>query len=726
MIELPYHSWYETYNEFPMHSRPWHTLSLRACADELKTNTRTGLTAAQASSRLKKYGPNELPTAKKDSLLLIISRQFKSPLVYLLIGAAIIAYFTGHHIDATFVVVVLVFNTIVGSIQEGRASNALATLTRFVKTQSTVLRNGNEIIIPDFELVPGDIVLLKEGEKVGADIRIFHAESVRIDQSSLTGESIPVVKSLQTLRGKNIPYPDQSNMVFKGTLVVAGNARGIVVETGIHTAIGNIGQTLAHIEREIPLQTKLRKLSFGILMVTAGISVAVITLGLVRGMPLSEILLVAISLSVSVIPEGLPVVLTIVLASGVRRMAKRNALIKRLQAVESLGQADVIAVDKTGTITKNQLVIRSIFTEGALFRVTGDGYNPQGEVIPLNHRAPYEAVDRILSFGAASSNAHIMIDESTQQWKISGDPTEAALIVAAHKRPLEHIQQHYPRISELPFDYRTRMRVTFHGHAKKIIGIVSGAPEAILERTTHIQIKGSKHRMTLEQRRAIEQQIHTSISKGLRVIALATIEYTKQSPLPVGHADISDLTFEGFFAMEDTLREGVKDAVQQALRAGIRVVMITGDHALTAQAIAREAGIFSSSHKVLTGVDIERFSSHELKEALATATVIARVLPEQKMRIIQGFHSRGEIVAMTGDGVNDAPALAAADLGVAMGIIGSDVAKEAADIILVDDNFKSIVSAVREGRTMYLTIQRVILYLFSTSAGEVMTLLGAL
>ncbi len=711
-----------------MHSRPWHTLSLRTCADELKTNIRTGLTTSQVSSRLRTHGLNELPAPKKDSLPRILARQFKSPLVYLLVGAAIIAYSTGHPTDATFVVIVLLFNAIVGGIQEGRANNALAALTRFVKTQATVLRNGKEIIIPDTELLPGDIVLLKEGEKVGADMRIIHTEGLRIDQSSLTGESAPVSKSSLTLRGKKISYPDQTNMAFKGTLVVAGVARGIVVETGIHTAIGAIGQTLAHIEREIPLQKNLRHLSVVILFITLGICAVVIALGLARGMTLGDVLLIAISLSVSVIPEGLPVVLTIVLATGVRRMAKRHALIKRLQAVESLGQADVIAVDKTGTITKNQLVVRSIFTEGALFRVTGEGYNTEGDAIPLNHRAPYEALDRVLTWASLSSNAHVMMDEKTQQWMISGDPTEAALTVASHKRPLpaEANEKQYPRTGELPFDYRARMRATFHQHKETILAVVSGAPESILERTTHIQKDGTKQILTRDQRRTIEQQINASISKGLRVIALATTEYTKSSPLPTSHNDLNNLTFEGFFAMEDTLREGVKEAVQQALRAGIRVVMITGDHALTAKAIAREAGIYLSHQRILTGEDLEHLSDYELKEALGLATVIARVLPEQKMRIIQGYHARGEIVAMTGDGVNDAPALAAADLGVAMGVIGSDVAKEAADIILVDDNFKSIVAAVREGRAMYVTIQRVVLYLFSTNAGEVMTLLGAL
>lgn len=670
-----------------------------------------GLTQEEAKKRLEEYGPNKLPEAKVDSLAVIFLWQFQSPLIYILIAASIIVFITGETIDGSIILAVLLFNAIVGTIQEGRAQNTLRALKKFVETNAVVLREQRELVIPDYEMVPGDILVLQEGDKIPADARIIASNNLTIDEAALTGESEPVHKMKQ-------------DTLFKGTHIVAGNGKAVVTSTGINTAIGKISKAVAAIDTEIPLKTNIRYLSRLIILAVAIIGAVLFVSGLMFGKSTQEMFATIVALSVSIIPEGLPIVMTLVLATGVWRMSKRNALVKKLQAVEALGQARVILVDKTGTVTKNEMVVQKVYLPASkageddkLFEIGGVGYEPAGEVRlkenvvdPLNHPELLFA-GKIAAFCASARVAFI---EEEKLWKAFGDPTEAALLVFSQKLGFHKdiLEQESPETAELPFDYKRKYHAAVHNvDGRKLLTVV-GAPEAIL------RISDKRH-----DHRGLETTFSELSGEGLRVLGVAISYNVPKNLVP---DEIKNLTFIGFIGMKDALRPEVKDALEKSRSAGIRVVMITGDHKKTAEAIAREAGIYKEGDEILTAQDIDLLSDKELSEKLASASVFARVTPEHKLRIVLAYKTRGEIVAMTGDGVNDAPSLVAADLGVAMGKIGTEVAKEAADIVLLDDNFGSIVSAVEEGRNIYKTIKKVILYLFSTSAGEVLTLSGAL
>ncbi|MDP1760427.1 MAG: HAD-IC family P-type ATPase, partial [Candidatus Woesebacteria bacterium] len=590
------------------------------------------------------------------------------------------------------------------------------------------LREGKELIVSDSEVVPGDVIILQEGEKVPADARIIAAANLKIDEAALTGESEPVHKITDTLDGIGLPTAEQKNMIFKGTHILAGNGRAIAVATGTETVIGKISKEIAAIDTEIPLKTNIRCLSRLIIITVASISTLLFLLGIVSGKSAKEMFTTVVSLSVSIIPEGLPIVMTLVLATGVWRMSKRNALVKKLQAVEALGQARVIAVDKTGTITKNELVIQKVYVDGKFFEVGGVGYEPKGE-IQLNGKAVDSANHPELllagKIAAFCASARVMFSEEEKVWRVAGDPTEAAMLVLAGKLGFhkDDLERESPSVGEIPFDYKLKYHATIHRlDGRKRLTVV-GAPEVILGLSQKIRRGDKSHRLSKEEKQELEAVFFSMSREGLRVVALAE---TRDAPETLIPEEITALDFVGFFGMKDALRPEAAEAVQKAASAGIRVVMITGDHKLTAQAIAKEAGIYRDGDTVLTGQDIDAFSEAELSEKLAGTSVFARVTPEHKLRIIKAYKARGEIVAMTGDGVNDAPSLVAADLGVAMGKIGTEVAKEAADIVLLDDNFGSIVSAVEEGRSIYKTIKKVVLYLFSTGWGEALTIIGAL
>ncbi len=693
---------------------------------ELDTNEQ-GLLPEEARARLLAHGANSLPEPKTDGVLIIFARQFTSPLIYVLVVAGIILAWLGSLSDATIIAVVLVFNAIVGTIQEGKAQNTLQALRQFVTTKATVLRGGKEFIIPDTDVVVGDIILLSEGEKVPADAYILSLENLTIEEAALTGESTPVHKEF-LLDGSTDKH-NPTHRLLRGTTVVAGSGTAVVTATGANTFIGTIAKDLSVIHTDIPLESQIRALSRIIVLAVLGISIVLFTAGLFAGEEPSVLFATVVSIAVAVIPEGLPIVVTLVLATGVWRMSRRNALVKRLAAVEALGQAEVIAVDKTGTLTKNEMLVERVYVGDTHYFVSGSGYEPVGTVrVDGKETAPEHHPDllHIATASALCSSAHVLFSEENKQWRVTGDPTEAALVVFARKLgftrdKLEHV---VPKIAELPFTYQRKYHATLHqcDDYKKLT--VIGAPEVVLALSNKVwQADGKKLMLTKKRHEEFISTLTSLSEQGLRVVAVATATYKHHT---LDESYIGKLSFGGFIAMKDGLRPEVPEAMQKAHGAGIRVVMITGDYEGTAKAIAKEAGIFTSGDRVLSGVDIERFTDPELAQELEGVTVFARVTPEHKMRIIQAYRARGEIVAMTGDGVNDASSLAAADLGVAMGKVGTEVAKEAADIVLLDDNFGSIVSAVEEGRGIYRTVKKVILYLFSANTGGVLAISGGI
>jgi Ca2+-transporting ATPase len=692
-----------------------HTKTIPEIFAELNTSGH-GLSQEEAGRRLREHGLNKLPEARVDSLAVIFFRQFQSPLIYILLAASVIVFAMGKLADGSLILAVLLFNAAIGAFQEGKAQNTLLALKKFAETKATVLRDGKEQVITDAEVVPGDVLILQEGEKVPADARIILSRNLKVDESALTGESEPVHKIAR------------EDMIFKATHVVYGSGKAIVVATGLNTAVGKIAKEIAGVNTEIPLKANIRYLSRLIIIAVAGTNAFLFLLGIISGRPVQEMFTTVVSLSVAIIPEGLPVVMTLVLATGVWRMSKRNALIKNLQAVEALGQARVIAVDKTGTITKNELVVRKVFTGGKMFEVGGVGYEPRGEISlggntidPLNHPELLFA-GKIAAFCA---NARVMFSGEEKIWRVAGDPTEAAMLVLSQKLGFhkEDLERESPLVAEIPFDYKLKYHASLHKTGNRKMLAVVGAPEAILGLSQKIRRGGENHPLSDKEKEELEAVFHSMSEEGLRIVALAE---TAEAPETLTAEAVHSLTFVGFLGMKDALRPEAADAVQKAAAAGIRVVMITGDHKITARAIAKEAGIWREGEAVLTGEDIDKLSDKELKESLSKTSVFARVTPEHKLRIIKAYEARGEVIAMTGDGVNDAPSLVAADLGVGMGKIGTEVAKEASDIVLLDDNFGSIVSAVEEGRSIYKTIKKVITYLFAGSWSQVIAIVFSL
>lgn len=703
----------------------WHDLSLEKVLVELGS-TEKGLSIDEANRRLKENGLNKIPEAKVDSYFIIFLRQFQSPLIYILIVASVIIFYTSSIADSMIILAVLFFNAVVGTIQEGKARNTLLALKRFVETKATVLRDGNEIVIPDTEITVGDIIILQEGDKIPADARIILSNNLKVDEASLSGESEPVFKISETLSLEE--KKEKRNMVFMGTYIVSGNGRAIVVATGLETVIGKIAKEISNIVSEVPLKKDIRNLSRLIIVCVSIISAFLFIMGVFSGKSVVEMFSTIVTLSVSIIPEGLPIVMTLVLASGVWRMSKRNVLVKRLQSIESLGQARIIAVDKTGTITKNEMVIQQVYADNNFFEIGGVGYEPKGEVSLNSIIVDSVNHPELLLLGklvTLCANSHLVYSEEKKKWNISGDPTDGAMLVFAQKIGFykDDILRELPVVSEVPFNYKTKYRAVLNKVDDNHIISVVGAPEEILNLSEKIWHQGSSHLLSKKEKDDLEAAFISMSKKGLRVVAVAKKDTSSKTIKP---DNIDKLVFVGFVGMKDALRHEVKDSMLKAMLAGIKVVMITGDYRHTAEAIAKEAGIYSDGDEIFTGEEIDAMSDKELSEKIARVTVFTRVTPEHKLRIVNAYKLRGEIIAMTGDGVNDAPSLVAADLGVAMGITGTEVAKEASDMILLDDNFGSIISAVEEGRGIYKTIKKVILYLFSTSAGEVFTIAGAL
>lgn len=706
----------------------WYRASPEEVLEDLETNSE-GLTNAVYQERLTHYGPNALPAKEGDSLLRIFFRQFESPLIYLLLCASALMLVLQHYTDAGIIAFVLFVNAIAGTIQAGRAQNTMLALQRIAKTTATVLRNGVQRLIDDRELVPGDIILLAEGDKIPADARLLQSRNLRLNQSALTGESNPVGKEIEAIDKENLPAADQKNMVFKGTFVVAGSAKAVVTSTALDTVVGKISKQIGEIQSEIPLQKNIRRLSHYIIYVVLVISALIFLIGAGTGKPMAEMFTLAVAVIVSAVPEGLPIVMTLLLASGVWRMSKRNVLVKNLQAVEALGEAKIIAVDKTGTITKNELSLTSAYIDNQYYTITGVGYDPVGTISVDGQdvtSAPSKTLHWSASVAALCSNAVTETDNETGQTDIQGDPTEAAMLVFAKKLGLNKTEllKEFQLLDEIPFDSSLQFHALRYQQGDRPPQLlVAGAPEQVLARATHIHHNGEVVELTDELRQRSVTALKDMAEQALRVIAIAERTDTHELTDP---EQVHGLTLVGLLGLQDGLRPEVPEAMDRTREAGIKVVMITGDHKDTAEAIAAAAGIFRPGDTVLTNDDIDRLSEAELAAAIGTTTVFARITPEHKLAIVKAFQARGDIVAMTGDGVNDALSLVAADLGVAMGQRGTEVAKEAADLVLLDDNFGSIVSAVEEGRGIYANIKKVLLFLFSTSLGEVFIILIAL
>ncbi len=704
----------------------WHNKDISQIFKELAASER-GLSRIEAKKRLNEYGPNALPEQKTDSVVKIFFRQFESPLIYLLLAVALAVFFVGEKSDAVIILVVLIFNSLMGSIQEGRANRTLSALKKITQTQAIVLRDGEEIFVPDFEVVPGDIIILREGEKIPADSRVIQSSSLRVDESILTGESALVHKTPANLKDETLQIADQKNMVFKGTHVMAGSGLAVVIATAINTEVGKISSRIIQIDTEIPLKKEIRDLSRTIIY-AAGIMASVLfILGVAKNKSPAEMFATVVSLTVSVIPEGLPVVMTLVLATGVWKMSKRNALVKKLQAVEALGQATILAIDKTGTITSNELVVKKIFVNGSVFDIEGEGYEPKGiitkdgEAVSVPNHQDLLLAGRVAAFCA---NARTIFSEDKNSWNIIGDPTEAALKVFGEKAGFNKLDldSESPLVFEVPFDYKNKYHATVHDWSGKNFLSVVGAPEHILKLSNKIWSGGGRYEILTQDKLAQLEALSNSLSKqGLRMLAFG-IDPDRPDP----DSKIENLIFGGFFGIKDTIRPEVKEAVAKAKKAGLKVVMITGDHELTARFIAGEVGIYGDKDLVITGRELDSLSDNALAKIIGRISVFARVNPEHKLKIISAYRKNGHIVAMTGDGVNDAPSLVGADLGISMGRIGSEVTKEASDIVLLDDNLNSIIAAIEEGRNIYRNVKKVILYLFSTSLGEVAAITGAL
>jgi Ca2+-transporting ATPase len=701
-------------------SLTWYQLPAAEVMESLGVD-RAGLTSSEAGARLAKYGYNELKF-KRHGLLTRFLLQFRSALIYVLLAAAIVTALLGMWVDTTVILVVVLANAIIGFVQEGRAEAAMEALTKMMVPECTVLRDGQRKDIPARELVPGDIVLLEEGDRVPADLRLFYARNLADDEAALTGESVPVEKGVEPIAQANLTPADQRCMAFSGTYVARGSGQGIVVATAEKTEIGKIAMLMKETTRaaDAPLMRKMAQFTrFLVIAILALAAINLILGATLGGYDLVYSFLASVSLAVAAIPEGLPAVLTIALAFGARAIARKNALVRKLPAVETLGSATVICSDKTGTLTKNEMTVVRVYCGEKDYRVTGAGYEPEGQFI-LDDKIvnPLQESDlaQILRAGLLCNNAEL--NQADDRYEILGDPTEGALVVCAVKAGAT---ERLPRLDEVPFESEQRYMATLHQDSEGNVIYVKGSPERVLGMCQSQLANGNIEPLDAE---AVLARVDKMAQEALRVLGVA------YKPVPMGKTsltseDLEGLVFLGLQGMIDPPREEAIDAIAKCKRAGIRVVMITGDHARTAQAIARQLGI-GNGGEVLTGEDLSRMGDEELYEVVDKVSVYARVAPVHKFRVARELQRRGHIVAMTGDGVNDAPARKAADLGIAMGVKGTDVTKEASDMVLVDDNFASIVAAVEEGRHVFENIRKAILYILPTNVGQALLILGAI
>ena len=749
-----------------MKEQDWHALKAEEVLKHLEVQDE-GLTSAEVEKRLKHYGQNQLREAPRPGFLALLWGQLNNFVVILLIVASVISALLGDYVEAAAIMAIVVLNSVLGIVQEQRAEQALAALKKLAAPDAQVLRDGARHSVPAYNLVPGDIVFLEAGNFIPADLRLLEAVNLRVEEASLTGESLPVQKNAATVLEKNVPLGDRKNTAFMGTVVNYGRGRGVVTSTGMHTQLGLIATMLQNVEtEETPLQRRLdqlgRSLSIGALILVAVVFIVALinqtAIGELFSNPvayfkefaeqITEVFIIAISLAIAAVPEGLPAVVTISLALGMREMIQRHALIRKLSSVETLGSATVICSDKTGTLTQNEMTVTRIWADGQFVHVTGTGYVPNGEFQVDGAKvdvAKYPAILSALWLGLINNDATIETtgeNESTKTYRIVGDPTEGSLLVAAAKAGAIHVEidEAYPRENEVPFDSERKRMITIHDvrdpkphdpspfydekHKDWDVIAVKGAPDIVLNLCTQYQGMDDKPKpLTAEARERILAANDAMTRDALRVIGLA---YRLDRDVPNDPEQIKaeelekDLVFVGLTGMIDPPRVEVKPALEHARHAGIRTVMITGDFPNTAKAIAEAIGLLRPGKKVLTGAALDDMDDEELKNIIEDTDVFARVSPEHKMRIVDALQANNEIVAMTGDGVNDAPAIKRADIGVSMGITGTDVAKETADMVLTDDNYASIVAAVEQGRIIYSNIRKFVFFLLSSNVAEIM------
>jgi|Deesub1362A_J573_1020465.scaffolds.fasta_scaffold00029_170 magnesium-transporting ATPase (P-type) len=706
-----------------MDDRKWYQLSVGEVMAILGT-TGDGLTEARARELLARYGPNELKLKTRGPLVRFLL-QFHNPLLYVLMIAAGIAFLLGKTLDAWVILAVVLATAIIGFVQEGKAEGAIGALRRMLVPQCDVVRAGERRTVATRNLVPGDVVLLEAGDRVPADLRLYQGKNFAVDEAVLTGESVPVSKQYEPLADPGLTPAEQKNMAFSGTFVATGVARGIVVETGPRTEIGKISRIITEMPKSAP--PILRKIGEFTKLIMIGIlilSAVNFVLGWSLGYEAGFTFLASVSMIVAMVPEGLPAALIGAFSLGVTTMARRNALIRRLPAVETLGCATVICSDKTGTLTKNQMTVRQVYCGGRHYQVTGAGYDPRGKFVDQAEDRVLEAVadgcpdlHQVLRAGLLCNNASLVRNQDGR-YEINGDPTEGALLVAARKAGLDGGEE---RLDEIPFDSQVQYMATLHRGSDHNLIYVKGAPEKVLGMCTDQLVGGQQTALDREEIMAVADDMAAG---AMRVLGFAQKKVPVEQAALTGN-DLADMTFLGLQGMLDPPREEAVEAVRHCARAGIRVVMITGDHARTAKAIANQTHIGLGEERVLTGRELEAMTDDELYAAVDSVSVYARTTPEHKYRIVRQLRRHGHVVAVTGDGVNDAPALSIADIGIAMGITGTQVTKEAADMILADDNFASIVKAVEEGRHIFNNIWKVILFLLPTNGGQGLVMLGA-
>jgi P-type Ca2+ transporter type 2C len=700
---------------------PWHVLSRDEIEQQLETGP-DGLTGDAAHSRLADYGPNELQAGHKISALAILFSQFQNVLLVILIIATVVSALMGHGTESIVIGVIVLFAVGLGFYQEYRAERAMEALREMAAPMATVLRGGQEVQIPARELVPGDVVLLKAGDKVPADCRLVEAINLQAEEAALTGESMPAEKTAEQLTDEKLSAADRRNIAFAGTAVTYGRGRGIVVATGMDTEFGRIAKLLETVEiSRTPLQENLDRVGRALAGVAIVIVLVIVGIGLWRGEKFTSMLIFGIALAVAVVPEALPAVVTVSLALGVQRLAKRNSLVRRLPAVETLGSTSVICSDKTGTLTRDEMTVRRIWTSDQWWDVSGPGYEPRGEFSNGGTTTqPSDVLREVLRAGVLASDAQIMHDQAENRWHVQGDPTEGALLAAAAKAGLHKadLEAQAPRIGEIPFSSETKRMTTLHQVAGGTVAYSKGAPEPLLASCTQLLTPAGEIALDGAGKQAALDAAQQMAASALRVLALTTKRTASLQDAERG------LTLLGLAGMIDPPRDEAKAAVATCQSAGIKVVMITGDHPLTAKAIARELGI-AQTGRVITGAELETLGDDALLSDVDEIEVYARVSPAHKLRVVTALQQRGHVVAMTGDGVNDAPALRKADIGIAMGIAGTDVTKEAAAMTLTDDNFASIVAAVEEGRGIFGNIKKYLMYLLSANLGEIGLMAGA-
>ena len=722
----------------------WHRIGVDEALRILETDSKQGLSGAEATSRLERYGPNALEKEEEKTLLQMFADQFKDFLVLILVASTVIAAIMGEWVDASVIMAILILNAIMGVVQEGRAGKALAALRKMAVPVATVIRDRRVQKISSEELVPGDVVLLQAGDLVPADLRLIETVNTQIDESALTGESVPVEKDAQVVFNGEASLGDQVNSAYSGTVVTYGRGTGVVTSTGMATEIGKIAKMVsAQIEEDTPLQKKLAEfgklLGFGALAICA----LVFVLGLIGGEPAFNMFMTAVSLAVAAIPEGLPAVVTIVLALGVQRMIACNAIVRRLPAVETLGCVTYICSDKTGTLTENKMTVKEVLlASGRLIRVTGTGYAPQGDFIEDDESVNDPELLKLLDVAAGCNDASIIEEEgataggTTTIWSVVGDPTEGALVSLAAKgnRDKTTIESLFPRIGELPFDSERKRMTTLHRlnvdwgpwPSGDITAFVKGAPDILLSLSSFYFDGNDICPLSDEKVESMLRLVDEMGRRGLRVLGFAS-RRLDSLPSKLCSDDIeNELVFVGLVGMIDPVRPEVVEAIKVSKKAGVTPVMVTGDYPRTARAIAEELGIFKEGARIVTGAELDKMDQAELEEIAKDIRVYARVSPEHKLRLVHALKKHDEIVAMLGDGVNDAPALGAADIGVAMGLSGTEVAKGASDMVLTDDNFASIVAAIEQGRIIFENIRKSIIYLLSCNIGELMIFLVAI